>query len=57
MGQRSFPLRALHKRNRHPDTLIDVDHENFFLIAKKNRDAAATARTCTSTTGLLMLRV
>ena len=56
--QRSLPLRALHKhRNRYPDTLIDVDHENFFLIAKENRDAAATARTCTSTTGLFMLRV
>jgi hypothetical protein len=40
-------LRALHKhRNRYPDTLIDVDHENFFLIAKKNRDAAASRRHC-----------
>src|SRR5262245_60282726 len=47
MRQRSFPLRALHKhRNRHPDTLIDVDHDNFFLIAKKNRDAAACRRHC-----------
>ena len=52
MRQRSLPLRALHKhRNRHPDTLIDVDHENFFLIAKKNR-AAATARTCTHVASL-----
>jgi hypothetical protein len=40
-------LRALHKhRNRYPDTLIDVDHENFFLIAKKNRDAGAGRRHC-----------
>src|SRR6516225_11077552 len=45
MRERPLPLRALHKhRNRHPDTLIDVDHDNFFLIAKKNRDAAAARR-------------
>src|ERR1700751_213710 len=47
MRQRSLPLRALHKyRNRYPDTFIDVDHENFFLIAKKNRAAAACRRHC-----------
>src|SRR5262245_66278739 len=47
MRQRSLSFRALHEHlNRYPDTLIDVDHDNFFLIAKKNRDAAACRRHC-----------
>ncbi len=37
-----FLLCALHvHRDRCPNTLIDEDHENLFLVAKKNGEAAA----------------
>jgi hypothetical protein len=37
-----FLLRALHeRRDRCRNALIDKDHENLFLVAKKNGEAAA----------------
>jgi hypothetical protein len=42
MGERSLLLRALlEHRDRRPNALINENHENFFLVAKKNRAAAA----------------
>src|SRR5690349_2030232 len=42
MGERSLLLRALlEHRDRSPNALINKHHENFFLVAKKNRAAAA----------------
>jgi hypothetical protein len=61
MGERSLLFRALHEhRDRRSNALIDEHHEYLVLVAKKNRAAAASrsmARTCTSTTGLLILLV
>ena len=43
MGERSFFFRTLHKqRDRQTNALLNINHENFFLVAKKNR--ADTAR-------------
>jgi hypothetical protein len=59
MGERSLLLRALlEQRDRQTNALLNVNHENFFLVAKKNRQpplVAARSRICTSTTGLLIL--
>src|SRR5258707_11449991 len=42
MGERSLLLRALlEHRDRQTNALLNVHHENFFLVAKKNRAAAA----------------
>jgi hypothetical protein len=42
MGERSLLLRALlEHRDRRPNALINENHESFFLVAKKNRAAAA----------------
>ena len=42
MGERPLFSCALHEhRDRGADTLINENHENLFLIAKKNRAAAA----------------
>src|SRR6202047_2613050 len=42
MGERSLLLRALlEHRDRHPNALLNVNHESFFLVAKKNRADAA----------------
>ena len=42
MGEWSLLLRALLEHcDRCPNALIDEHHENFFLVAKKNRSAAA----------------
>jgi len=42
MGERSLLSRALlEHRDRRPDTLINENQENLFLVAKKNRGAAA----------------
>jgi hypothetical protein len=42
MGERSLLLRALlEQRDRQTNALLDVNHENFFLVAKKNCAAAA----------------
>ena len=61
MRQWSLPLRALREhRDRRPNALIDEDHENFFSLPRNTAKPpllAATARTLTSTTGLLILQV
>src|SRR5260370_24048466 len=42
MGEGSLLLCALHEhRDRRPNTMIDVYHENLVLVAKENRAAAA----------------
>ena len=42
MGERSLLLRALlEHRDRRPNTLLNVNHENLVLVAKKNRAGAA----------------
>src|SRR5258708_618570 len=42
MGERSLLLRALlEHRDRHPNALLNVNHENLVLVAKKNRTGAA----------------
>jgi hypothetical protein len=42
MGEWSLPLRALlEHRDRQTNALFNVNHEYFFLVAKKNRPAAA----------------
>ena len=42
MGERSLLLRALlEQRDRQTNALLNVNHENFFLVAKKNRAADA----------------
>jgi hypothetical protein len=42
VGERPLLLRALHEhRDRRPNTLINANHENLSLVAKKNRAAAA----------------
>ena len=42
MGERPLLLRVLHEhRDRGADTLLNENHENLFLVAKKNRAAAA----------------
>jgi hypothetical protein len=42
MGERSLLLHALHEHtDRRPNALIDQDHENLFVIAKKHAAAAA----------------
>ena len=42
MGERSLLLRALlEHRDRRPNALLNVNHENLVLVAKKNRAAAA----------------
>src|SRR5215469_1887424 len=42
MGERSRHLRALlEHRDRRSNVLINEHHENFFLVAKKNRAPAA----------------
>jgi hypothetical protein len=44
MGEGSLLLCALHEhRDRRPNAMIDVHHENLVLVAKENR-AAATRR-------------
>src|SRR5580693_5953721 len=56
MGEWPFLLRALHEhRDRRSDALISEQHEYLVLVAKEN--CPATARTLTSTTGLLILQV
>src|SRR5208337_2321419 len=59
--ERSLLLRALHEhRDRRPDALIDEHHETFSSLPRKTAQpppVAAMARTCTSTTGLLILQV
>src|SRR5271165_1394108 len=61
MGERSLLLRALlEHRDHRPNALINENHESFFLVARKTAQpppVAATPRTCTSTTGLLILQV
>jgi hypothetical protein len=42
VGERALLLRASPEHcDRRPDTLINENHENLFLVAKKNRAAAA----------------
>jgi hypothetical protein len=42
MSERSLLLRALlEHRDRQTNALLNVNHENFFLVAKRNRAAAA----------------
>jgi hypothetical protein len=61
IGERSLLLHALlEHHDRRPNVLLNVNHDNLVLAAKKNDTAAlvaATPGTCTSTTGLLILQV
>src|SRR5258708_39141124 len=61
MGERSLLLRALlEHRDRHPNALLNVNHENLVLMPRKTAQAplvAARPRICTSITGLLILQV
>src|SRR6516165_4091336 len=42
VGERPLLLRALHEhRDRRPNALLNENHENLFLIAKKDRATAA----------------
>ena len=42
MGERSLLLPALlEHRDRRPNALLNVNHENLVLVAKKNRTGAA----------------